>query len=606
MAITLAQLAVGLRITADPTATLDAGVTAELTRVLAYATAVVQDRAPTAPDAYADEATLRIAGYLYDQPSAPGGTQWANAFRNSGAGSILAPYISRRAVAIGDGPESGPATQTPVEGTTANPVVNVAVEGDMLVVTFKDGTTASRAFDVSNRRDNTARQLARNAQDAADAAKALADTNAKAITDIQSDVGDNATAIASNLEAARAAQQAANAASDAALAAVNAFQAVPAPINLYRRTSVVMAAGSIGEGRIGYSPRAVAHVLGNIVAGGAIYGYHDTGSADFLTGLGLGLNKYTETSYFEQRTGGTADAPTYTILLHGGFLVPSAEAGAASLKYREVGAAEFVSLPLAKRRIGVNDYFGVSAARAEPYFVEGALYEIQFEVGGAATRLRVFDGSDGVQYGVSAARDAAARATWTLPARLMLNSNLYRLDALTEAISSLRTTVEALPTGGSRVAPQKVATLAIDAKAYAANALIDYDITAEENVPPGVSVVAGRRDSMNFNANVSISITGLKAGITRLLLIQKDGNAEVSALVQSWIDMAHPAAAGEGDQGDRVTWYWDWETNNPNPPLNFFVYRQIPPGEKRLDLGIMRSLGAGTVPANITIDVYVL
>ena len=84
MAITIAQLAEALRVEdlAD----------ADVARLHATATEVVSRRAPDAPEAIRDEAIVRLAGYLYDQPPAAPGATHAGAWLNSGAASLTAPW----------------------------------------------------------------------------------------------------------------------------------------------------------------------------------------------------------------------------------------------------------------------------------------------------------------------------------------------------------------------------------------------------------------------------------------------------------------------------------------------------------------------------------
>ena len=77
------------------------------------ATELVERYAPDAPDAVADEAAIRCAGYLAQQPSdarrstTVGGvsSSWAathtSALRHSGAMALLSPFKIRRAGAIG-------------------------------------------------------------------------------------------------------------------------------------------------------------------------------------------------------------------------------------------------------------------------------------------------------------------------------------------------------------------------------------------------------------------------------------------------------------------------------------------------------------------------
>ena len=71
--------------------------TAEATRLLAFASAAVTKQAPGAPDVVHNEAAIRLAAYLYDQPNAGRGATYADALRNSGAAAILLPYRIHRA-----------------------------------------------------------------------------------------------------------------------------------------------------------------------------------------------------------------------------------------------------------------------------------------------------------------------------------------------------------------------------------------------------------------------------------------------------------------------------------------------------------------------------
>ena len=86
--LTADQLAGALRL-GDSTEEL-----AEVTRLLAYSTEAVTKQAP---EATANEAVVRLAAYLFDQPNAGRGVMYADALRNSGAGSILLPYRVHRA-----------------------------------------------------------------------------------------------------------------------------------------------------------------------------------------------------------------------------------------------------------------------------------------------------------------------------------------------------------------------------------------------------------------------------------------------------------------------------------------------------------------------------
>ena len=103
MAVSVGDLALDLRLIADATEAVPDGQTAILTRQLGAADALITERTSGAPDALKDAAALAIAAYLYDRPTAGGGTRYASAWRNSGASEILSAYVRRRAVVIGGG-----------------------------------------------------------------------------------------------------------------------------------------------------------------------------------------------------------------------------------------------------------------------------------------------------------------------------------------------------------------------------------------------------------------------------------------------------------------------------------------------------------------------
>lgn len=96
MAVTINSLAVELRIVAAADETLDAGLSEVLTRLLATCNGIINGRvvnASTLPEWARDEAVVRLAGYLYDKPNSTPGAGYANAFLNSGAESVLKPYL---------------------------------------------------------------------------------------------------------------------------------------------------------------------------------------------------------------------------------------------------------------------------------------------------------------------------------------------------------------------------------------------------------------------------------------------------------------------------------------------------------------------------------
>ena len=100
MALTVAQLSAALRI-GDGTAEPEEPVLSILTRLKGVGEALVENDAPDAPDAIKDEAVIRVAGYLYDQPEAPSMAGYASAMKNSGAASLLSRWGKRRVHTVG-------------------------------------------------------------------------------------------------------------------------------------------------------------------------------------------------------------------------------------------------------------------------------------------------------------------------------------------------------------------------------------------------------------------------------------------------------------------------------------------------------------------------
>ena len=78
MAVSLAQLAGALRI-GDGTTEPEEPQLAILTRLAAVAEALISVTAPAAPEPVRDEASIRIAAYLYDAPTSAGSDLYAAA-----------------------------------------------------------------------------------------------------------------------------------------------------------------------------------------------------------------------------------------------------------------------------------------------------------------------------------------------------------------------------------------------------------------------------------------------------------------------------------------------------------------------------------------------
>ena len=151
MALTLTQVELSAAIRLGD----NAEEIAEATRLLAFTTEAVSRHLgaayEAAPEVIVNEAAIRLAGYLFDQPNAGRGLSFANAGRNSGAWTMLLPFRVHRAGSTG---EAVAAAQEAV-GTTGNPVINVAVVGADLVITFDDGTTRDEPLPAGTTGDGT-------------------------------------------------------------------------------------------------------------------------------------------------------------------------------------------------------------------------------------------------------------------------------------------------------------------------------------------------------------------------------------------------------------------------------------------------------------------
>ena len=128
MAVTLAQLSVALRITVDATATVPEPAAGILTRIQSWATAEISGRAPGAPDNYADQALVLLAGYVYDRPPAERGSAFANAWENSGTSDILRRWVNRRGFLLDNDPEDSDMSTTTTVDQTARDAAAAARE----------------------------------------------------------------------------------------------------------------------------------------------------------------------------------------------------------------------------------------------------------------------------------------------------------------------------------------------------------------------------------------------------------------------------------------------------------------------------------------------
>ena len=76
--------------------------TADITRLLAVATEIVERYAPNAPDVIQNESVRVMIGYWFDMPNAWRYTGFAGVFRNSGARTMLQEYRPLAAHIVGE------------------------------------------------------------------------------------------------------------------------------------------------------------------------------------------------------------------------------------------------------------------------------------------------------------------------------------------------------------------------------------------------------------------------------------------------------------------------------------------------------------------------
>ena len=87
-------------ITTKAASDIPIGYVTGITQDLAAATEMVERRAPLAPDLSHNKAVVQIVGYWFQSgPAAPQRFGY-NAWINSGAAQVLAPWVVRRAHAI--------------------------------------------------------------------------------------------------------------------------------------------------------------------------------------------------------------------------------------------------------------------------------------------------------------------------------------------------------------------------------------------------------------------------------------------------------------------------------------------------------------------------
>ena len=154
MAITAADLGIALRISADGL-DLDAAQTSILNRLLGVADAQIELLIPGAPDAIKDQISVQFGAYLYDMPSAGRRDSFANAWINSGAGSLAARWLTQTiAGETGVGPSrdtSGDVTVERVESLIADALAayDPGVGAPVLTATIAVSNAALKNLDTN-------------------------------------------------------------------------------------------------------------------------------------------------------------------------------------------------------------------------------------------------------------------------------------------------------------------------------------------------------------------------------------------------------------------------------------------------------------------------
>lgn len=145
MEITVKELAIALRLLADPNDPIDPAISGVLTRQLAVAKAIVDHHAPAAPQEVKNEAIVRTVGYLYDSPTAGRGANYASVFRNSGAASLLTKWVERRIPTDEEASTSVPINIPAGQGLSVSQVQAIAtnVFNSMVADFAKVGNSAS-------------------------------------------------------------------------------------------------------------------------------------------------------------------------------------------------------------------------------------------------------------------------------------------------------------------------------------------------------------------------------------------------------------------------------------------------------------------------------
>ena len=104
MAVTLtdAELSAGMMLTGATVDVLDTPpepVLGRIQRLLATATAIINVRIPEAPEDVQNESAIKLCTYWWNQPPSARLSGYANAWVNSGCGTVAADWTQRQSAA---------------------------------------------------------------------------------------------------------------------------------------------------------------------------------------------------------------------------------------------------------------------------------------------------------------------------------------------------------------------------------------------------------------------------------------------------------------------------------------------------------------------------
>ena len=100
--LTIPELSAGMMLTGATGSTLEVPVEPVLGRIqrfLVVATAIINMRIPTAPEAVQNECAIKLGTHWFNQPPAARMSGFANAWVNSGCGTVAADWTQRQSAA---------------------------------------------------------------------------------------------------------------------------------------------------------------------------------------------------------------------------------------------------------------------------------------------------------------------------------------------------------------------------------------------------------------------------------------------------------------------------------------------------------------------------